>query len=73
MLRIEAPGADRRKLQDVEGGDVDGSAQANVWLDSSRMREGVDIAFRLHDGTPAAGGWGTSPSSLPSSPCAVSH
>jgi len=69
-LTIEAPGADGRKLQYVEGVSVNGTTREQVWLDWAQLREGGAIAFRLTD-TPPATGWGTGAASLPVAPCAL--
>ncbi|MCI4569102.1 GH92 family glycosyl hydrolase [Lysobacter sp. CFH 32150] len=69
-LTIEAPGADGRQLQYVDGVSVDGIPREQVWLDWAQLRQGGTIAFRL-TGTPPATGWGTGAASLPVAPCAL--
>lgn len=71
-LKIEAPGADGRKLQYVAGVSVDGTPREQVWLDWAQLRQGGTVAFQLTD-TPSATGWGTGAASLPVAPCALPH
>lgn len=68
-LRIDAPGADGRKLQYVAGVDIDGRPREQVWADWSALRDGGTIAFRLTED--AGTGWGTDPADLPASFCAA--
>ncbi len=39
-LRIDAPGADGRRLQYVQGVQVDGQPHAPVWLDWNQLQQG---------------------------------
>jgi putative alpha-1,2-mannosidase len=69
-LHLQAPGADGRKLQYVQGVQVDGQAHAPVWLDWNRLQQGGTIAYTLGDKAPEAG-WGTRVDALPVSYCAT--
>jgi len=69
-LRIDAPGADGRRLQYVQGVQVDGQAHAPVWLDWSRLQQGPRLRFAL-DGKAPTQGWGTAVADLPVSWCAA--
>ncbi|HEY0861850.1 MAG TPA: glycoside hydrolase family 92 protein, partial [Pseudoxanthomonas sp.] len=69
-LRIDAPGADGRTLQYVDGVRVDGQAHAPVWLDWNRLQQGGRIEYAL-TATPPTTGWGTRAGDLPASFCAV--
>ncbi|MGN6224864.1 GH92 family glycosyl hydrolase [Pseudoxanthomonas sp.] len=70
-LRIDAPGADGRTLQYVDGVRVDGQAHAPVWLDWNRLQRGGRIEYALTETAPTTG-WGTRAGDLPASFCAVS-
>ena len=70
VLRLEAPGADGRKLQYVQAVKVDGQAHAPVWLDWTQLQQGPRVHFDL-TGTPPANGWGTQAQDRPVSYCAV--
>ncbi len=70
ILRIDAPGADGRTLQYVDGVRVDGQAHAPVWLDWNRLQQGGRIEYAL-TATPPTTGWGTRAGDLPASFCAV--
>lgn len=70
-LRIDAPGADGRTLQYVDGVRVDGQAHAPVWLDWNRLQRGGRIEYALTETAPTTG-WGTHAGDLPASFCAVS-
>jgi len=69
-LRIDAPGADGRTLQYVDGVRVDGQPHAPVWLDWNRLRQGGRIEYAL-TATPPTTGWGTRAGDLPASFCAA--
>ncbi|MGH8026025.1 MAG: glycoside hydrolase domain-containing protein, partial [Pseudoxanthomonas sp.] len=69
-LRIEAPGADGKRLQYVEGVRVEGAAHAPVWLDWAKLRQGGTIAYALTGAEPTTG-WGTRQQDLPVSFCAM--
>jgi len=69
-LRIDAPGADGRTLQYVDGVRVDGQPHAPVWLDWNRLQQGGRIEYAL-TATPPTTGWGTRAGDLPVSFCAV--
>lgn len=69
-LRIDAPGADGRTLQYVDGVRVDGQAHAPVWLDWNRLQQGGRIEYAL-TATPPTTGWGTRAADLPASFCAA--
>jgi predicted alpha-1,2-mannosidase len=71
-LRIEAPGADGRKLQYVQGLTVDDKEREQVWLDWQQLRAGGSIAFKLTD-MPPTRGWGTAIGAAPASPCGGSQ
>lgn len=68
-LTVEAPSADGRGLQYIQGVQVNGKPHDAVWLDWSQLRQGGTIRYAL-GGQPATAGWGTAASSLPASPCA---
>jgi predicted alpha-1,2-mannosidase len=69
-LRIDAPGANGRTLQYVDGVRVDGQAHAPVWLDWNRLKQGGRIEYAL-TATPPTTGWGTRAADLPASFCAA--
>ena len=69
-LLIDAPGADGRTLQYVDGVRVDGQPHAPVWLDWNRLRQGGRIEYAL-TATPPTTGWGTRAGDLPASFCAA--
>ncbi len=69
-LRIDAPGADGRRLQYVQGVRVDGQAHAPVWLDWDRLQQGPRLQFALDAKAPEQG-WGTAVKDLPVSWCAA--
>lgn len=69
-LRIDAPGADGRTLQYVDGVRIDGQPHAPVWLDWNRLRQGGRIEYAL-TATPPTTGWGTRAGDLPASFCAA--
>jgi hypothetical protein len=69
-LRINAPGADGRRLQYVQGVQVDGQAHAPVWLDWERLQQGPRLHFALDAQAPTQG-WGTAVKDLPVSWCAA--
>jgi putative alpha-1,2-mannosidase len=69
-LRIEAPGADGRRLQYVQSVQVDGQAHAPVWLGWSQLQQGPKLRFAL-DGRAPTEGWGTAVKDLPVSWCAA--
>lgn len=69
-LRIDAPGADGRTLQYVDGVRVDGQPHAPAWLDWNRLRKGGRIEYAL-TATPPTTGWGTRAGDLPASFCAA--
>lgn len=71
-LTIEAPGADGRQLQYVEGVRVDGRARDAVWLDWARLREGATIRYAL-TAAPPTDGWGTAAQARPAAPCAIAQ
>ncbi len=69
-LTIEAPGADGRRLQYIEGVRVDGRPRDQVWVDWARLSEGATIRYELA-ATPPTDGWGTGAAALPAAPCAA--
>ena len=68
-LRIQAPGADGRRLQYIDKVAINGVAHDRVWIDWSALRDGGTIDFTLTGQVPDAG-WGTRSDALPASPCA---
>lgn len=68
VLRIEAPGADGRKLQYIGGLAMDGIAHAPAWIGWDRLRRGGAIRIELVD-RPPLDGWGTAPEDLPAALC----
>ncbi|WP_307867687.1 GH92 family glycosyl hydrolase [Umezawaea beigongshangensis] len=68
-LEIRAPGADPSVLQHVAALRVDGRASDAVWVDLERVRRGTVLDFSLTT-DPERVAWGTSPDSVPPSPCA---
>jgi predicted alpha-1,2-mannosidase len=70
-LRIEAPGADGRKLQYIGSLAVDGVAHAPAWIGWDRLRRGGTIRIALVD-RPPVDGWGTKPENLPAALCPAS-
>lgn len=68
-LRIEAAGADGRKLQYVAGTSIDGAVNERAWVDWEQVREGGTIAFDLTDSPGER--WGTQDADLPASACAL--
>ncbi|UXI70675.1 GH92 family glycosyl hydrolase [Tahibacter amnicola] len=70
VLRIEAPGADARRMQYVRSVSVDGATHSPVWLDWEGLRKGGTIRFGLTD-SPDAALWGREASAAPASPCAA--
>ncbi|MBN8803172.1 MAG: glycoside hydrolase family 92 protein, partial [Stenotrophomonas acidaminiphila] len=69
-LRLQAPGADGRRLQYIQGVQVDGTPQHAVWLDWARLRAGGTIRYTLSAQAPERG-WGTDVADLPASWCAT--
>lgn len=69
-LRIDAPGADGRTLQYVDGVRVNGKPQPQVFLDWARLQQGGTLSFALTKQQPTQG-WGTQPDALPTSFCAT--
>ncbi|WP_434212394.1 GH92 family glycosyl hydrolase [[Pseudomonas] boreopolis] len=69
-LRLQAPGADGRRLQYIQGVRLDGKPQQAVWLDWQRLRQGGTLRFELGDEAPVQG-WGTAVADLPASYCAT--
>ena len=67
-LRIEAPGADGRKLQYVDSVRIDGRAHAPVWVDWGKLHDGGRIDVALADTAPVDG-WGSKPQDLPAAIC----
>ncbi|HEY0661726.1 MAG TPA: GH92 family glycosyl hydrolase [Lysobacter sp.] len=70
VLAIEAPGADGRTLQYVQGVRFDGVERKQAWLDWAKLRDGGVLRFDL-GATPPTTGWGTDPAALPASLCGV--
>lgn len=68
-LRIQAPGADGRKLQYVDDVRIDGAASERAWVDWAQLRNGGTIGFTLTERP--GGSWGTHSADLPVSPCAI--
>ncbi len=69
-LRLQAPGADGRVLQYIQGVQVDGKPQRAVWLDWAQLRQGGTIRYALTRQAPEQG-WGTAVADLPVSYCAT--
>jgi predicted alpha-1,2-mannosidase len=69
-LRLQAPGADGRSLQYIQGVQVDGKPQRAVWLDWGQLRNGGTIRYALTRQAPEQG-WGTDVADLPVSWCAT--
>lgn len=69
-LRLQAPGADGRSLQYIQGVQVDGKPQRAVWLDWAQLRNGGTIRYALTRQAPEQG-WGTDVADLPVSWCAT--
>ncbi|HBK45311.1 MAG TPA: alpha-mannosidase, partial [Xanthomonadaceae bacterium] len=69
-LRLQAPGADGRSLQYIQGVRVDGEPQQAVWLDWQRLQQGPTVRYQLTAQAPERG-WGTAPADLPASYCAA--
>lgn len=69
-LRLQAPGADGRSLQYIQGVQVDGRPQHAVWLDWAQLRQGGTIRYALARQAPERG-WGTAVADLPVSYCAT--
>ena len=65
-LVIDAPGADGSKLQYIDGAQIDGHAQAKVFVDWATLRRGATIRYALTVNAPA---WGTHPADLPPAAC----
>jgi predicted alpha-1,2-mannosidase len=70
QLRVQAPGADGRRLQYVQAATLDGKPQQAVWLDWQRLRAGGNLHFALTEQVPEHG-WGTAEQDLPRSYCAT--
>ncbi|MGX9718778.1 GH92 family glycosyl hydrolase [Stenotrophomonas acidaminiphila] len=68
-LRLQAPGADGRSLQYIQGVQVDGKPQRAVWLDWAQLHKGGTIRYALTPQAPEQG-WGTDVADLPVSWCA---
>ena len=69
-LQLQAPGADGRRLQYIQGVKVDGKQQDAVWLDWERLQQGGRIDYALTGNAPEQG-WGTAVANLPASYCAT--
>ncbi|WP_433853394.1 GH92 family glycosyl hydrolase [Stenotrophomonas nitritireducens] len=69
-LRLQAPGADGRSLQYIQGVQVDGKPQRAVWLDWAQLGKGGTIRYALTRQAPEQG-WGTDVADLPVSWCAT--
>ena len=69
-LRLQAPGADGRSLQYIQGVQVDGKPQRAVWLDWAQLGKGGTIRYALTRQAPEQG-WGTEVADLPVSWCAT--
>ncbi|MCC4622529.1 GH92 family glycosyl hydrolase [Xanthomonas cassavae CFBP 4642] len=69
-LRIDAPGADGRALQYVEGVRLNGKPQPQVFLDWAQLQQGGTLLFALTRQAPTQG-WGTQADALPTSFCAT--
>ncbi|MQP75389.1 glycoside hydrolase family 92 protein [Stenotrophomonas sp. MYb238] len=69
-LRLQAPGADGRSLQYIQGVQVDGKPQRAVWLDWAQLSKGGTIRYALTRQAPEQG-WGTDVADLPVSWCAT--
>jgi predicted alpha-1,2-mannosidase len=69
-LRIDAPGADGRRLQYVQSVRLNDSAHAPVWVDWESLQQGGRIAYALSARAPTAG-WGTQEGDLPAALCAM--
>ena len=67
-LVLEAPGADPRKPQYIDGVSIDGATHPQSWVDWSVLRNGGTVAYALSDAPPVEG-WGTRAADLPVSPC----
>lgn len=70
QLRLDAAGADGRRLQYIDAVRVNGRDHAPVWMDWASLRQGGRIEVRL-GAQAAAQGWGTALSDLPQSYCAA--
>jgi putative alpha-1,2-mannosidase len=69
-LVLEAPGADPRKPQYIDGVSIDGAAHPQSWVDWSVLRAGGTVAYALTGNAPVDG-WGTRAADVPASPCAT--
>ncbi|MNM33645.1 Glycosyl hydrolase family 92 [compost metagenome] len=69
-LQLQAPGADGRSLQYIQGVQFNGKPQTQVWLDWEQLRQGGTLRFALGAQAPEQG-WGTAVSDLPVSYCAT--
>ncbi|KHL52506.1 GH92 family glycosyl hydrolase [Xanthomonas cannabis] len=69
-LRIDAPGADGRTLQYVDGVRLNGKPQPQVFLDWAQLQQGGTLSFALTNRAPTQG-WGTQADALPTSFCAT--
>jgi len=69
-LRVQADGADGRKLQYVDSVQFNGRAHAPVYLDWAQLSQGGSLRYQLTSTAPTQG-WGTQAADLPASFCAV--
>ena len=67
-LRIEAPGADARGVQYIQGVQFGGVPTQRVWLDWQKLRDGGTLRYALGN-KPSE--WGTAQKDLPAAACAV--
>lgn len=69
-LTVQAPGADGRSLQYVQGVQFNGKSRAQVWMDWAQLRQGGTLRYTLGQQAPEQG-WGTAVADLPASYCAT--
>ena len=67
-LRIDAPGADGRKLQYISSFAVNGRTDNHVWVDWEQLQGGGRLQYQLTEAAPEHG-WGTVASALPPPLC----
>jgi predicted alpha-1,2-mannosidase len=67
-LRIEAPGADARGVQYIQGVQFEGAPSQQVWIDWQKLRNGGTLRYALGN---ARSEWGTAQNDLPAAACAV--